>query len=335
VHPFLDIAAVQLQSKRSAVTPVEVTFSVAPGDDLIFIGNVRGTAVNAQKLFVPSYVKVEETDRNGLAATSKGGVEVGFSGGPALKTNKKQDTLGELVGITHSFDETHSDFVPLERAAPYFQRIGITIPPRGTVTYRDNDDYTSVTNELKRLEEFAASIQEEYKCTGTLESTRRLTIACGVQFHKQPPLSGRVAVAAVPMFRDAAFDNLSESERFAIDEQGRFKGDSILWFNNTSEKVDLTDEIDDIKLKYKNEKNVDMANAPLAGLEIISQVDAIRSKDFLVPPAAITLCFHIEMGKTAPGQEKGNTAPGHEIGNTAPGQECGKEFDYVRAHLPR
>jgi hypothetical protein len=313
VHPYLDIAILKLRQAPASAIPAEIAVALDKKDSLIVVGNRQGYGSGSgSQLYQVMNAGIDEMDRDGHIAIDRN-VEKGFSGGPAFKDDK-------LVGVVEYHDGNRSYVVPIERAIPYFRRVGIYITEKGA-TINEIDDFGDITTRLNRYQKLMALIQSDFHCTATVSGpfgvgsaqiqALQIAVSCDGKLRIQPTLYGKAVLVSVPLFDSIEFRNLQQGDRMPIT--------ALQWISSGATKfADLKHDLDDVLQEYKQAKNLDLRASHIVELDAILQVTRIRDTGYIEPPTGFTICFRFLKGV-----EK------------VTGQECGEEFDYVKSHLPR
>jgi Trypsin-like peptidase domain len=303
VHPYLDIAVLQLRRKaaQAAMRSLLTTDGLTEGQDVTLIGHVQRT----EQLNVVKSAKIDQVALHGHLIVGRT-ARVGTSGGPVL-------VGGRLVGVVRSSGDDQTTVVPIVRALDFLRLMGVRFSADGRA-YK-TDDIAVLATRVEKYERILQSIQLDVLWIAILsrpanQSDIELDISYKRQLETaQPPFKARVSGGA-----GLILQNVTPDERFGFPLNERLDGTTVR-FRNMDQEFDFIAKREKVQRK------------DFTGLNIKAEVSSIDGEGFIknLPPA-IYVCFHVDI---PPGWMLRQTTS-----LTATGAPCKDEMNYLDKYIP-
>jgi Trypsin-like peptidase domain len=315
VHPYLDIAVLQLRSATRTPIPAKMetspkTLGESAGKQVAVIGHVIETGELDQVLSA----NINSVDRHGHIILNQS-VRTGTSGGPVFMGDK-------LIGVVRNTGVNSTTVVPIARAIEYLSLVGVFFSENGAE--RRTGDIAGLAAKVQRYETTLGQIERDLSWTADMseedspppdtEAKLQLTISFQRKLRIQPPLEAIIKIVVVPLFRGDQFENVSPIERSGFEYSGVRIKDKPIRFD------DVRQDLETVVEEYKNKKNLVVSRSDIIGFDIKAWIYGIKDTGYAeTPPKPSTVCFSLRADdkKTPP------------LLRPTPGDNCGDEFKYV------
>ena len=216
VHPFLDLAILELQSERPIpAMQVGDPAELAVGDEVIVIGH----DIDYAELYRLKPGSVDEVARNGKIVISRNAPR-GTSGGPVIKGDK-------LVAVVESTTIDQITVVPFgEQARDYFELVGITI--EGGFASR-SDSIAKLANRARTYEALLLDAQQDVAWFAEVRSVENpatdlsIELSYRKRLSMQPDFWATIEGVLRPKFDPSHISLVAIEERIKVMHSGVLK----------------------------------------------------------------------------------------------------------------